>query len=41
MDVTAGKANIQGYSIQITAVPEPSSLLLCSLSLLGLLHRKR
>jgi hypothetical protein len=41
VDVTSGKANLQGYSIQITAVPEPSSMLLYGLSLLGFLRRKR
>jgi hypothetical protein len=41
MDVTAGKANLQGYSIQITAVPEPSTTLLCGLGVLGLLRRRR
>lgn len=41
LDTTAGAANLQGYSIQITATPEPSAALLGALGALGLLRRKR
>lgn len=41
LDTTAGTTNIQGYSIQITAVPEPTTALLSALGALCLLRRRR
>ena len=41
LDTTAGAANIQDYSVKITAAPEPSAALLGALGALGLLRRKR